>query len=111
MTLNLKMIKPFFLPLTFICLGVFSGQMGAKAEPSNTAAMQNQVFPPAIPLVVGVGIDTNSESPSTWRSEKSPSQVILNPAIQRKASLLGKPLTLTNRSATTSGFQSSPEFR
>ncbi len=111
MTLNLKMIKPVFLPLTFICLGIFSGQMSAKAEPTNADAIQNQISPPAMPLVVGIGIDSKSEPRSTWRSEKLPAQTIRNLAIERKASLLGKPLTLTNRSATASELLFSSGFR
>jgi len=111
MTPNLKMIKPIFLPLTFICLGIFSGQMSAKAETTNSEAIQKQVSPLTMPAVIGSGIDSKTEPRSTWRLEKSPAQAIPNPAIQRKASLLGKPLTLTNRSATTSGFLFSSGFR
>ncbi|MCY7407124.1 MAG: hypothetical protein LH631_07030 [Alkalinema sp. CAN_BIN05] len=111
MTPNLTMIKPVFLPLTFICLGVFLGQMSAKAEPTNADVIQNQISPSAMPLVLGSSIDSKTEPPSIWRSERSPAQAIPNPAIQRKASSLGEPLTLTNRSATTSEFLFSSTFR
>ncbi len=111
MTLNLKMIKPVFLPLTFIYLGVFSGQMSAKAEPTNADPIQNQVSPSTMSSVIGSSIDSKIEPRSTWRSEKLPAQAIPNPAIQRKASLLGEPLTLTNRSATTSELLFSSGFR
>lgn len=105
------MIKPVFLPLTFIYLGVFSGQMSAKAQPTNADPIQNQVSPPTMSPVIGSSIDIKTEPRSAWRSEKSPAQVILNPAIQQKASLLGKPLTLKNSSATTSEFLFGSGFR
>ena len=115
MTPNLKMSKPVLLPLTFICLGVLLGEMSAKAEPTNADTMPNQVSPSTMPSVspsvVGIGIDRKSQPRSAWRSEKSPAQVILNPAIQQKASLLGKPLTLKNSSATTSEFLFGSGFR
>jgi len=111
MTPNLKMIKPTFLLVAFTCLGVFSSQMSAKAEPTNVDTIQNEISPPAMPLIIGIGIERTTESRSTWRSEKSPAQAIPNPAIQRKASLLGESLTITNRSATTSEFLFSSAFR
>lgn len=115
MTPNLKTSKPVLLPITFICLGIFLGEMSAKAEPTNADAMPNQVSPSTMPSVmpsaVGIGIDSKSQPRSTWRSEKSPAQTIRNFAIEQKASLLGKPLTLTNGSATTSEFLFSSGFR
>jgi hypothetical protein len=108
---NLNMIKPVFLPLMVVCLGIFSDQMNANAELTNTNAIQSKISPSGMPPVVGSGIDTQTEPRSTWRSEKRPAQAIPNPAIHRKASLLGKPLTLTNRSATTSEALFSSAFR
>jgi hypothetical protein len=94
MTSNLNMIKPVFLPLTFICLGILLDPMSAKAAPTNTNAVQNEISASAMSPVVGSGIDTQT-----------------NPAIQQKASLLGEPLTLTNRSTITSEAPSSSAFR
>ena len=111
MKLNLNMIKPVFLPLMVVCLGIFSDQMSAKAELTNTNAIQNKISSSVMPLVAGNSIDTKTEPRSTWRSEKQPAQAIPNPDIQRKASLLGKPLTLTNSSATTSEAIFSSAFR
>lgn len=109
---NLNMIKPVFLPLMVVCLGIFSDQMSAKAELTNTTnAIQNKISPSAMSPVVGSDIDSKMEPRSTWRSEKRPAQAVPNPAIQRKASLLGKPLTLTNPSATTSEASSNSAFR
>lgn len=90
MTPSLNMIKPVFLPLTIICLGIFLDPMSAKADPTNTNAVQNEISASAMSPVVGNGIDTRTNS-----------------VIQQNASLLGKPLTLTNRSITTSSITTS----
>ncbi len=111
MTLNLKISKPVLLPFTFICLGIFLGEMSAKAEPTNIDTVPNQVSPSTMPSVAEISIDRKSQLRSTWRSENSPAQAILNPVIQQKASLLGKPLTLKNSSATASEFLFSSGFR
>lgn len=101
MTPNLNIIKPVFLPLTFICLGIFLDQMSAKAELTNTNAIQNQISPSSMVPAVGSGIDVQTEPQLIGHSVKLPAQAILNPAIQRKASLLGNSLILTDRSVTT----------
>ena len=94
---NLKVIQPVFLPLTLICLAVFSGQMGAKAESPETEAIQNTIALPEMISNQGSSIDSKTEPRSILRLEKSSTQEFLNPSIQRKALLLGQPLTLTNR--------------
>ena len=94
MTPNLNMIKPIFLPLTFIGLGIFLDQMSAKAELTNTNAIQNEISQSSMSPIVGSSIDSQT-----------------NPTVQQKASLLGKPLTLTNRSTPTSEAPSSSAFR
>lgn len=101
------MIKPIFLPLTFICLGIFLDQMSVKAEltnaNTNANTIQNEISPssmspivaPSVFPIVGSGIDSQTEP---------------NPVIHRKASLLGKPLTLINPSVTTSEETSRSAF-
>ena len=97
MTSTFKMIQPVFLPLTLICLGIFSGQMSAKAESPDTEIIQGAIALPGMSSSQGNSIGRKTEPRSTLRLEKSSTQEFLNPSIQRKASLLGQSLTLTNR--------------
>ena len=102
MTSNFKMIQPVFLPLTVICLGVFSGQMSAKAESPDVETIQGAIALPEMTSTQGSSVNNRIELRSTLRLEKSSAQEFLKSSIQRKASLLGKPLTLTNRSVNRS---------
>ena len=97
MTSNFKMVQPVFLPLTLICLAVFSGQMSAKAESPDTDETQGAVALPEMTSNQRSDVDSKNELRSTLRLEESSTQEFLNPSIQRKALLLGQPLTLTNR--------------
>ncbi len=110
MTPNLNMVKPIFLPLTFISLGIFLDQMSAKAELTNTNVIQNEISQSSMSPIAGSGIDRQTEPQAAWRLEKQPAQAIPNPVIHQKASLLGKPLTLPNPSVTTSEATSSSAF-
>lgn len=108
MTLNSPIIKKIFLPLTFISLAIFAGELNAKAEETNPISQAKQS-----PSQRAIASELRTASTTRTAIAQPTSQTKATPGTvaTRGAALLGEPSISANTIVTASDFTTSSTFR